>query len=108
MRDTLEGTLSAKRTAHDAYIKNTAPDTPYSASNFPDGSYIGTPQQTADFFNVSQTPQKIFKQDFWAAHSKLMFQQRSDLSFTLAGSYARNHDNENGRGQCREEVCPES
>src|SRR3546814_17662096 len=48
LSDTLAWTLSAQRTAHDAYIKNTAPDTPYSASNFPDGSYIGTPQQTVD------------------------------------------------------------
>src|SRR3546814_13699695 len=36
LSDTLAWTLSAQRTAHDAYIKNTAPDTHSSASNFPD------------------------------------------------------------------------
>src|SRR3546814_3644070 len=46
LSDTLAWTLSAQRTAHDAYSKNTAPDTPYSASNFPDGSYIGDRKST--------------------------------------------------------------
>ena len=95
--DHLAWSLSAERDTHDPYVDNLAPAAPYSAANFPDGSFVGTAQQTADFFNAAQQPSQAFTQDFWAAHSKLLFRPRDDFSFTLAGSYAKKDDNSSGQ-----------
>jgi len=86
-------TLSGQRSSHDGYIKNIfQTTTPYTAANFPNGSYLGTPQETADFFNTDPNPPKrIGKGDFWAFDGKIRFES-GDFSLTLAGDWAEKDD----------------
>ncbi|TGD75614.1 TonB-dependent receptor [Mangrovimicrobium sediminis] len=84
--------LSLEKSTHDPYIKNNAARTPYSAAYFPSGSFLGTPQQTADFFNAGQKPSEIYDRDFTAARTKLLLQPTDDLSITLAANYAEKDD----------------
>ncbi len=85
-------TLSVERSTHDPYVSNRAPATPYAAEHFPEGSFLGSPQQTADFFNAPQNPSKIFDKDFWSVRSKLLLEPSDSFSFTLSGSYAEKDD----------------
>lgn len=97
LSDRAAWSFSIQRDSHDEYVRNKAPEVPYSADNFPDGSFIGSPQETADFFNAPQSPGKMYDQDFWAARSKLLLQPTDDLSFTLAGSYSEKDDASSGQ-----------
>ena len=85
--------LSAERRVHDAYIKNVAPSEPYSAANFPSGSFFGTPQQTAAIFNSRLRNVDSGKEDFWAVGGKLLLQPTDTLKILLAGDLSRKQDN---------------
>lgn len=90
--------LAVARLSHDPYIENLAQPNPYSAANFPNGSYLGTPQETADFFNSAvEIPDGMQNQNFWAVDSKLRVEIGDDLTVTLAGDYNRKKDS-NGTG----------
>lgn len=91
--DGIAWNVSGQRESHDGYIRNLLKTTtPYTAAMFPSGSAIGTPQQTADFFNSGVKPPKsIGKKDFWAVDSKLRI-EKGDLTVTLAGDWAHKDD----------------
>lgn len=97
--DTIAGTISMERRTHDPYIKNLTPDTnAYTAAMFPAGSFLGTPQQTAAFFNSGLQPRKGYNdEDFWAVGSKLLFRPSDSFRITLAADYS-NKDDDNGNG----------
>jgi iron complex outermembrane receptor protein len=95
--DKLAWNVSGYKLAHDDYVTNTAPDVPYTAANFPTGSVLGTPAQTAAFLNGAQSPPPINNGDLYAVHSKLLFAPLDDLKFTLSGSYSDKHDSSSGQ-----------
>lgn len=88
--------LSGMRDSHDYYFPNDAYGSAgYSAANFPLGSYLGTPQQTADFFNTGvKQPKGYGNRDFWSAYGKLLLLPTEDLTITLAGDYNKKDDSE--------------
>jgi iron complex outermembrane receptor protein len=85
--------VSGQRGKHDGYIKNALKTTtPYTAAMFPTGSAIGTPQQTADFFNAGVNPPKsIGFKDFWAVEGKLRYESDA-FDITVAADYAKKDD----------------
>jgi len=89
--------LSVYRESHSPYVTNTAPAVPYSAANFPSGSFVGTPQQTANFFNAAQSPPRIDYGDLYSVRSKLLFKPTDDFSFTIAGNFSDKHDSSSGQ-----------
>jgi outer membrane receptor protein involved in Fe transport len=85
--------MSAERETHDGYVDNALTTTsPYTAAMFPTGSYLGTPQQTANFFNSAvNPPERLGHKDFWAVEGKARYESaRFDL--TIAGDYANKND----------------
>jgi len=85
--------LSVERDTHDFYANNVATPNRYTAANFPTGSYLGTPQQTADFFNSAITlPKGVGDQHFWSIDSKLRFDLTDDFRVTIAGDYSEKRD----------------
>lgn len=86
-------TLSAQRESHAPYIKNIATKTPFSAANFPEGSYHGTAQETADVFNKAISVPKLDDQDFWATRGKLLIQTSDNFKVVIAGDYYHKKDN---------------
>lgn len=80
-------TLSAQRETHDSYIENIARENPYAASMFPTGSYLGTPAQTAAFFNAGVVTPDLDVQDFWAARTKLLLEPTDTVKITLGADY---------------------
>ena len=91
--DSVAFSISGERASHAPYIRNPAVPTPYSAANFPAGSFIGTPQATADYFNsVVRTP-KLADQDFWFVRGKLLLQPTDNLKLVLSADYSRKDDN---------------
>jgi len=93
LSDGLAVNMSATRETHKGYIKNAlTTTTPYTAAMFPSGSYLGTAQQTADFFNGAVNPPgSLGKKDFWAVEGKLRYES-SNFDITLAGDYADKND----------------
>jgi iron complex outermembrane receptor protein len=85
-------TLSAQRETHDPYVKNIARANPYTAAMFPTGSYLGTSQATADFFNAGTRTPDLEDQDFWAARTKLLLKPSDDFQVTFAGDYYDKQD----------------
>lgn len=85
--------LSGQRNSHEGYVKNIlATTTPYSAANFPTGSAIGTPQQTANFFNSTiRPPKRIGRADFWAVDGKARYES-GNFRLTLAADWAHKDD----------------
>jgi iron complex outermembrane recepter protein len=85
--------VSGQRGSHDGYIKNALKTTtPYTAAMFPNGSAIGTPQQTADFFNSAVKPPKsIGFKDFWAVEGKIRYESEA-FDITLAADYTKKAD----------------
>ena len=85
--------ISFERDKHDHYVKNVATPGRYTAANFPSGSYLGTPQQTADFFNSAiDLPKGTGDQDFWSVDSKLRVDLTDNFRVTLAGDYSEKKD----------------
>jgi iron complex outermembrane receptor protein len=95
--DKLALSVSGYKQSHDAYVNNTAPNTPYSAASFPTGSLFGTPAQTAAFFNGPQSPPPLDNGDVYALRGKLLFKPIDTLSITLAANYADKHDSNSGQ-----------
>ncbi len=100
-------TIAGERRTHDGYIKNITTSTaPYTAAMFPvnnvagpgTASYLGTPAQTAAYFNSGLRPQDSYnKENFWAVSSKLMIKPSDNFKITFAGDYS-NKDDDNGNG----------
>jgi iron complex outermembrane receptor protein len=87
--------LSAQRDSHTYYVHNIAGPNPLTAANFPNGSYLGTPAQTAAFFNGGVNPPKgLGNQNFWAIDGKMLFKPTEDLRITLDADYSKKHDSE--------------
>ena len=85
--------FAIERDQHDPYVRNIARANPYTASMFPQGSYLGSPAQTAAFFNSGVNVSKgLDNQDFWAVDSKLLLKPTDDFKITIAGDYSRKHD----------------
>lgn len=91
--------VAAQREAHDPYVKNIATNTaPYSAANFPSGSYPGLPQQTADFFNSAVRPRKGLNDlSFWAIDNKLALNLSDNFKINIAVDY-NDRDDTTGEG----------
>lgn len=94
LSDSLAWNLSAQRNTHDSYVKNVDGNAaPYTAAMFPAGSYLGTPQQTADFFNSGvNPPDGLAEQDFYALDSKLKWTAGDRFELLLAADYAKKND----------------
>jgi iron complex outermembrane receptor protein len=93
LSDTVAFSVSAERDTHDAYVRNIATPNPYSAANFPNGSYLGTPQQTADYFNSGIRPENnLNNQNFWSVSGKLLVKPNDNLKITVAADYSMKHD----------------
>lgn len=85
--------VSLDRDSHGYYVKNLAATNPYSAANFPTGSAIGTPAQTAAYFNSAvSTPPGVQNEDFWAVDSKLAVKIGSRFKLTLDGDFNQKED----------------
>lgn len=95
--DSAAWNLAFEESTHDHYVSNNAAATPYSAANFPSGSFLGTPQQTADFFNAGQNPSKIYDKDFTAVRTRLLLQPLESLSLTLAANWAKKDDTDSSQ-----------
>ncbi|MCB2076416.1 MAG: TonB-dependent receptor [Novosphingobium sp.] len=99
--------VAVQRSKHDPYIKNITRDAnPYTASNFPvnnvagpgTASFLGTPQQTADFFNSYLISRKGYnREDFWAVSGKVLFKPSDTFKITIAGDWSEK-DDDNGNG----------
>lgn len=85
--------FTVQRESHDPYVKNIARTAPYTAAMFPEGSFVGTPAETAAFFNAGISVPKLDDQDFWALRGKLLIQPTDDVSLVLAGDYYNKSDN---------------
>jgi len=105
--------LSGERRVADPYIKNVAPDNPYTAAMFPFGAYrFGaggaivplSPSEAADFFNSGVKTPNVSNQDFWAVDGKLLLEPTDNIKVTLAGDYS-NKDDSQGNSQFN--VTPE-
>lgn len=100
-------TIAGERRTHGFYIRNTTPDAgPYTAAMFPvngvagpgTASFLGTPAQTAAFFNSGTVARKGYNdEDFWAVSSKLLIQPTDNFKITFAGDYSKKND-DNGNG----------
>jgi iron complex outermembrane receptor protein len=95
--------FGGERRYSDPYIKNLAPTNPYSAANFPTGSFLGTPAQTAAFFNSGVHNVGVSNQNFWAVNGKILFKPSENFKITFAGDYSLKNDSQ-GNGQF--EVTP--
>ena len=90
INDRLAWSVAGEHDAHDPYTLNLfATKTPYTAAMFPTGSYLGTPQQTADFFNSGVHPidTGLANQDLWSADAKLLVKPIDNLKITFAFDY---------------------
>ena len=91
--DDIAWNVSLDRDSHGFYVKNLAAPNPYTAGDFPTGSAIGTPAQTAAYFNSAvHTPRGMQNEDFWAADSKLAVKIGSRFKLTLDGDFNQKQD----------------
>ena len=95
LSDKIAVNISGQRDSHTFYVKNIATANPLTAANFPNGSFLGTPAQTAAFFNGGINPPKgLGNQNFWAIDGKVLFKPTEDIKITLDGDYSKKHDSE--------------
>jgi len=94
LSDTLALGLTAERDAHDPYTVNVDHNpTPYTAANFPTGSYLGSPQQTANFFNSGvQRMDGYDNEDFDSVNAKLLWRPTDSFKVTVTGDYSQKVD----------------
>jgi iron complex outermembrane receptor protein len=95
--DKIAFSLTGERIKHNAYDDNIASATPYSAANFPGGSFIGTAAQSAAFFNSANDPRGIADANFYAVDGKLLVKPTDNFKITLAAD-ASNKDDSSGNG----------
>jgi iron complex outermembrane receptor protein len=98
LSDKVAFSIGGNRQRHDGYIKNYATGNPFTAANFPTGSFLGTPEQTAAFFNSGTAHPPMETQDFWSIRGKLLFKPNDNLKIILAGDYY-DKDDTGGGGQ---------
>ena len=92
--DRIALSLAGERRVHDAYLPNLASPAPYSAQMFPAGSFLGTPQQTAAFFNSGVNVRDFGNQNFWSTDGKLLIKVSDNLKVTLAADYSHKNDSD--------------
>jgi iron complex outermembrane receptor protein len=93
MNDKVAVTFAVERESHGAYVDNVAKSDPYTAANFPTGSAVGTPAQTAAYLNSGVNPRSgLGSQDFWAGDGKLLFKPTENFKITIAGDYSLKQD----------------
>jgi iron complex outermembrane receptor protein len=93
INDKVAVSFAAERDSHDPYSPNLAQPNHYTAANFPQGSFLGTPAATAAFFNSGSQPAKGYNdQDFWAVDSKVLIKPTDNFKITIAGDWARKWD----------------
>jgi iron complex outermembrane receptor protein len=96
INDKVAFNVSAERDKHDGYVKNVAQPNPYTAAMFPSGSFLGTSQQTANFFNSGVNPLSSYgSEDIWSVKTKLLLKPSDNLKITIAYDY-NNEDDTNG------------
>jgi iron complex outermembrane receptor protein len=90
--------VAVERDSAKPYADNLAQPNHYTAANFPAGSFLGSPAQTAAFFNSGSHPQSGYNdQDFWAFSAKVLYKPIDNLKITIAGDYS--HKNDSGGTQ---------
>lgn len=95
LTDKVALSVAAERASHDAYVRNVTTPNPFTAANFPTGSYLGTPQQTANFFNTGVRPQNnLNNQSLWSMDSKLLLKPSDTFKIVVAVDYSMKHDTE--------------
>jgi iron complex outermembrane receptor protein len=93
INDKVAVAISAERDTHDPYVKNIAPPNAYTAANFPNGSFLGSPAATAATLNSASQPQRGYNdQDFWAVDGKVLIKPVDNFKVTLAADWARKWD----------------
>lgn len=91
--DKIAWNVGVERDSHDPYVDNLAQPNHYTAANFPNGSFLGSPAATAAFFNSGSKPAKGYNdQDFWAVDSKVLIKPLDNFKITIAGDWARKND----------------
>jgi iron complex outermembrane recepter protein len=101
--DVMAMSIAGERIKHDPYIKNVAPANPYSAANFPGGSFIGDAATTAAFFNSGVAPTGTDDADFYGADAKLLFKPTENFKVTVAGDFSNKNDS---AGQALMQISP--
>jgi iron complex outermembrane receptor protein len=85
--------FAVDRESHAPYVKNIASTAGYTASIFPNGSFLGTPEQTAAILNSGVTSHKgLDNQNFWAFDTKLLVRPTDNFKITFAGDYSNKRD----------------
>ena len=88
LNDKIAWSVAAERDSHDDYVNNIATPNPYTAAMFPKGSFLGTPQQTAAYFNSGiHQPSGVDNGNIWAVDSKLLLKPSDIFKITIAGDY---------------------
>jgi iron complex outermembrane receptor protein len=95
INDKMALTFAFDREVHDPYVKNLTSANPYTAAMFPNGSFLGTPAQTAAVLNSgTKPPHGIANGDFWAYDTKLLVKPTDNFKITFAADYSRKHDSD--------------
>ncbi len=85
--------FSGERDSHGPYVTNLATSTPYTAAMFPNGSFFGTPQQTAALLNSHTHPDPgLNNGNYWATDDKMLLRPTDNLKVTIAGDYSAKVD----------------
>ncbi len=90
--DQIALSVAGERIKHNPYISNGAPEDPYSAANFPGGSFIGNAAQTAAFLNSGVDPTGLADADFYAFDAKLLVKPTDNFKITFAGDFSNKND----------------
>jgi len=101
--DAIALSVAGERIKHNPYISDGALENPYSAANFPGGSYIGTAAQTAAFLNSGVDPHGVDDADFYAFDSKLLVKPTDNFKITFAGDFSNKTDS---NGNQLEQITP--
>jgi iron complex outermembrane receptor protein len=93
INDWIDWNVSVEHDSHDPYVKNVATRNPYTAANFPTGSYLGTSAQTAAFFNSYINPRHdVDNGNFDGGDTKVRMRLSDSFTLTLAGDYSHKDD----------------
>jgi iron complex outermembrane recepter protein len=106
--DKIAMTVAGERRTHGNFIRNLTPDAnAYTPAMFPvnniigpgSASFLGTPAQTAAFFNSGLVAKDgHVSEDFWAVSGKLLFRPSDNFKITFAGDYSKKDDDTGNSG----------
>jgi iron complex outermembrane recepter protein len=123
LNDTMAVTFAAEHESHSAYIKNIADPDPYSAGNFPNGSFLGvlgapfssecggkfcSPAESANIMNSGVNPHGLATQNTDGVDSKFLWQPISNFKATLAGDYYFKDDSDGNQNFTATPAVPEA